>query len=81
MIARGWIDEGVAVRAAAVKRWIDRELPTREVRRFFLLALIASVVKDLSNVKFGPELYCVPAPARATQRRAVHYCQIKHNGS
>lgn len=60
MINRGWITYAVAVRAAAIKRWIDKTIPSGDIRRFFMLALIATVVKDLSNVKFGPELYCVP---------------------
>ena len=60
MIARGWIADDVAVRAAAIKRWIDRASPSKDIYNFFMLALIASVVRDLSNVKFGPELYCAP---------------------
>ena len=62
MIDRGWIVHTVAVQAAAIKRWIDSTIQSQEVKRFFMLALIASVVKDLSNVKFGPELYCVDPP-------------------
>ena len=61
MIARGWIRYATAVRAAAVKRWIDKAVCVPDVHRFFMLALIATVVRDLSNVRFGPELYCVPA--------------------
>ncbi len=61
MIDRGWITHAVAGQAAAIKRWIDRAIPDARVSDFFTLALIASVVRDLSNVKFGPELYCVPA--------------------
>ena len=62
MIDRGWITGSVAVQAAAIKRWIDDAILSQEVKRFFMLALIASVVRDLSNVKFGPELYCVTPP-------------------
>ena len=62
MIDRGWITDTVAVQAVAIKRWIDRTIPSKPVNRFFMLALIASVVRSLSNVKFGPELYCVPPP-------------------
>ena len=29
-----------------------------------MLALISSIVRDLSNVKFGPELYCVSAQVK-----------------
>ena len=60
MIARGWITYAVAVRAVAIKRWIDQAISNKQVKMFFELALINSVVRDLSNVKFGPELYCVP---------------------
>lgn len=63
MIARGWITHAVAVRAAAIKRWIEKSISSLQVKMFFELALINSVVRDLSNVKFGPELYCVPAPS------------------
>ena len=62
MIDRGWITYAVAARAAAVKRWIDRTMPSGQINQFFMLALITSIIRDLSNVKFGPELYCVPAP-------------------
>ena len=61
MIDRGWIAGTTASKAAAIKRWIDRKIGNGQIYRFFMLALIASVVKDVSNVKFGPELYCVPA--------------------
>ena len=62
MIDRGWITEKAATQSVAIKRWIDNKLYNVQVRRFFMLALIAAVVKDLSNVKFGPELYCVSPP-------------------
>ena len=65
MIDRGWIVDTVAARAVGIKRWIDRTISSRPIRRFFMLALIACVVKDLSNVKFGPELYCVATPTQA----------------
>lgn len=62
MIRRGWIARATAIRAAAIKRWIDKSVSGRPVHRFIMLGLIATVVKDLANVKFGPELYCVSAP-------------------
>ena len=61
MIDRGWIANTVATKAAAIKRWIEREIPDTQIYRFFMLALITSIVRDVSNVRFGPELYCVPA--------------------
>lgn len=62
MIERGWIQEDVAKKAIAIKRWIDQSIPPAELYRFFLLGLLTSVVKDVADVKFGPELYCVPQP-------------------
>ena len=63
MINRGWITESTAIQAAGVKRWIDKTIQQRKLADFFTLALISSVVRDLSNIKFGPELYCGPAPS------------------
>ena len=60
MITRGWITKSVAVRTAAIKRWIESTIHNNAIKDFFTLALITSVVRDLSNIKFGPELYCVP---------------------
>lgn len=61
MIQRGWIQDDVAADLVALKRWMDVSIADPKIRRFFLLGLMAAVVKDLSNVRFGPELYCVPA--------------------
>ena len=61
MIERGWIARATATQAATIKRWIDRTASGQPVYRFLMLALITTVVKDLANVKFGPELYCVSA--------------------
>ena len=60
MIARGWIAHPSAMRAVSIKRWIEKTISNQRIRMFFELALINSVVRDISNVKFGPELYCVP---------------------
>ena len=62
MIERGWITDTIATRAIAIKRWIDNTISSGPIYRFFMLALISGIVRDLSNVKFGPELYCVAAP-------------------
>lgn len=62
MVSRGWITEEIALMAIAIKRWIDRTVRQGPLYRFFLLSLINTVVKDLSNVRFGPELYCIPPP-------------------
>ena len=59
MINRGWISDTSAIRAAAIKRWIDERVPKGGIQRLFTLALLATVINDLANVRFGPELYCV----------------------
>ena len=61
MFDRGWIVPSTASQAVAVKRWIDSNIADSEIHDLFSLALLASVVNDLSSVKFGPELYCVPS--------------------
>lgn len=65
MLDRGWIRTDVARDAVAVKRVILR-IADRSVRKFLLLGLVACVLEDLADVRFGPELYCVaprdPAP-------------------
>ena len=62
MINRGWITEETASTAIALKRWIERTIRRGPLYRFFMLALVTTVVADLANVKFGPEIYCIPAP-------------------
>lgn len=60
MISRGWITEGIASTAIALRRWIDRVIRHGPLYRFFMLAFVSTVVADLANVRFGPEIYCVP---------------------
>ena len=60
MLDRGWIDENIAVTLVGMKNWIRDTIPDDKIRRLFTLALISSAVRDLSNTRFGPELYCVP---------------------
>jgi len=60
MLERGWIDENIAVTLVEMKNWIRDNIPDHKIKRLFTLALISSAVKDLSNTRFGPELYCVP---------------------
>ena len=71
MLKRGWIQADVANEAISIKRWIDRTITKGDLYRFFLLALLNSVIKDAADVKFGPELYCVPPPE---QRPNVMAC-------
>ena len=87
MIERGWITADIAMRAAAIKRWIDATIQCGNVHRFFMLALIASIIRDVSNVKFGPELYCIPArdqtpdvAACFTSRLNTMVCDLETSG-
>ncbi len=58
-LKRGWIETGSLLEAVALKIAI-RDLRTSEkYKRLLLLALLSGVVEDGSNLKFGPELYCV----------------------
>jgi 16S rRNA G966 N2-methylase RsmD len=60
MLKRGWICPEPLRKAIAVKRCIvDLEVDP-PYKNALLLALIAEVVQNASNVKFGPELYCGP---------------------
>jgi len=60
MIKRGWISPEPLRKAIAIKSSIN-DLPTsKSYKNALKLALIAEVVSESSNVKFGPELYCGP---------------------
>jgi DNA modification methylase len=60
MVKRGWISPEPLRKSIALKQAI-LDLPlTAKYRDFYMLGLIAEVVRGASNVKFGPELYCGP---------------------
>jgi tRNA G10 N-methylase Trm11 len=64
MIERGWISESPLREAIALKSAIVDAGLTGKHKHFMQLALIAEVVENGSNVKFGPELYCAPKKRR-----------------
>lgn len=58
MLSRGWINAEPLRKSIVLKQAI-LSLPTHQsYKNALLLALIAAVVENASNVKFGPELYC-----------------------
>ena len=57
-LKRGWIGLEALFEALAIKHAIQNLRTTGKYRRLLLLALVASVIEDGSNLKFGPELYC-----------------------
>lgn len=63
MIRRGWISINPLLKALALKSAIKQLRVPRSYRNALTLALIAEVVSNASNVKFGPELYCGPPKA------------------
>jgi len=58
MINRGWITRKSALDAAALKRAITGLRAPQKYRDILLLATANELVNRVSNVKFGPELYC-----------------------
>lgn len=79
MIRRGWITAASAIKAASIKRWIDKCIPKGAVQDLFMLALVSTVVNDLANIKFGPELYCVKperSPPNPAQRVGLRIDQM-----
>ena len=60
MVERGWISEVRLIKAIALKKAIAKLNIGLRYQNFFKLALISEVVQKISNVKFGPELYCGP---------------------
>lgn len=67
MVERGWISRTNLRRAIALKNAIATIETTPQYRDALTLALLTSVVQDLSNIRYGPELYCaaVRPPADA----------------
>lgn len=59
MLERGWISPGPLRKCIVLKNSILAANVTQRYKEPLVLALIAEVVHGASNVKFGPELYCV----------------------
>ncbi|HEX3464302.1 MAG TPA: DNA methyltransferase [Candidatus Elarobacter sp.] len=64
MIERGWLSLYKARRVLLIKDVITQLVAKPEVREFFLLALMSALVTRIADIKFGPELYCLPRPRR-----------------
>ena len=64
MIERGWLSLHKAKIVLSVRTAIERTPMSRESRAFFSLALISAVVSRIADVKFGPEVYCLPEARR-----------------
>lgn len=58
MVARGWIASEKLRDVIALKQVITRSTISVELRDLMMVALATVLVRDASNVKFGPELYC-----------------------
>jgi len=57
-LKRGWIEVEPLLEALAIKHAVQALKTSTKYRRLLVLALLACVIKDGSNLKFGPELYC-----------------------
>jgi DNA modification methylase len=64
MIDRGWLSLHKAKRILAISVAIKRAQISPSERKFFRLALISAVVDRIADIKFGPEVYCLPSPKR-----------------
>jgi hypothetical protein len=58
MLNRGWISSEPLRKSIALKQAIHSLNTNQLYKNALLLALIAEVVENASNVKFGPEVYC-----------------------
>lgn len=59
MLERGWIGIDPLLRTLFLKRIIFCANIPKSYKNFFLLALVQTV-RRVSNIRFGPELYCRP---------------------
>jgi len=61
MLDRGWISEVPFLKTLVLKDFILKRFGRRTaLKEALLLALVAAVVEEIANVRFGPEIYCVP---------------------
>jgi hypothetical protein len=63
MIERGWISPAPLRKALTIKRAIGELKTSGDYKNALMLALVSEVVSAASNVRFGPELYCIEAKA------------------
>ncbi|MBC8030646.1 MAG: hypothetical protein H7Z16_11090 [Pyrinomonadaceae bacterium] len=59
MLKRGWISAEPLRKSIAIKSSIENLPTSASYKNALTLALISEIVLGASNVKFGPELYCV----------------------
>lgn len=58
MISRGWISLKPLHKSIAIKSCINELCASKAYKDALMLCLVAEVVENSSNVRFGPELYC-----------------------
>ncbi len=64
MIDRGWLSDHKARKVVAIRLAIEQIAMKPPQRKFFRLALISAIVDKIADIKFGPEVYCLPQPKR-----------------
>src|SRR5258708_37704928 len=60
MIDRGWLSLHKAKKVLALRAAIQKLAVTPAECRFFNLALVSALVGRIADIKFGPEVYCLP---------------------
>jgi hypothetical protein len=60
MVDRGWISVGPLKRILAIKLSIRELRTSRQYKDALTVALLDTLIRCASNVRFGPELYCGP---------------------
>jgi SAM-dependent methyltransferase len=66
MMKRGWISSRPALKTLFVVDLIRKHVPNYRTRRFFLLSLFGLMVPNISNMRYGPEIF------RARRRHDVN---------
>lgn len=64
MIARGWLSITKALKLLALDEAIRLRCAFPSHRAFFRLALLSAMVRQIANIKFAPEVYCLSKPKR-----------------
>ena len=64
MIDRGWISAHKAKKLISLLSAIDTICTSQAHKDFFRLALVSATVRQIADIKFGPELYCLRRPKR-----------------
>jgi len=54
-----WISPRPLVKLLCMKKVIEHAGLSHNYKNFFLLGLTSLMIKEMSNVKFGPEVYCI----------------------